>query len=344
MNVSSALSGDLSRRVEQMAGRYSVTPRFLQSYLDTRPHVRAPFELATDDADFFERLGPLTAMYVRYALTTTERGRTFLRFVSEYAGKPRRFLDVGCAYGGFLRAFREAGAEVVGVEKLAALSRLAEDNIHDVGGKVVEADILTTPAEALGHFDLIACNDVIEHVAAPELLVRQVASLLSSEGRAYFEIPNPEAIAFVTRDGHFQQFGITLLPRDLAAQAVQQAIGKSYDDMGTMHEEATYREWFQRAGLEPAVDVAQVHAQPFDQVHQRVFDLVNAFTWWFDHERLALPPQVGDAIVDRYWRYAARMFRDLERARQGDRRIDFERRYLTPFWTFLLGKSRAAPS
>ena len=331
------LSGDLANRIEQLAGRFDLAPQFLATYLETRPHVRGPIEQAVDEPDMFDKLGPLTGMYVRFALTTTERGRAFLDLVSAHCPKPRRFLDVGCAYGGFMRALRRRGAEVVGVEIDKALANLATLNVHDVGGEVRHADILATPAQSLGKFDLIACNDVIEHVASAQALVARIGELLAPGGVAYFEIPNRDAIAHVTSDGHFQQFGLTLLPRDVAARALHEATGKRYEDMGEMYREEQYRNWFDDAGLE-SLQVAQPHAQPRELLNQQIFNLVNAFTWWHDHQRKELSTETGDAIVERYWSYAAGMFGKVDAARRSNDWNAVEREYLAPFWTFLLRK------
>lgn len=331
------LSGDLDNRIRQLARRFDVTPGFLSTYLETRPHVRGPIERAVDEPDMFEKLGPLTGMYVRFALTTSERGRAFLDLVSPHCPRPKRFLDVGCAYGGFMRALRRQGAEVVGVEIDAALANLATLNVHDLGGEVRHGDILATPVGSLGAFDLIACNDVIEHVASAQALVQTVGRLLAPDGVAYFEIPNRDALAHVASDGHFQQFGLTLLPRDVAARALHEATGKRYDDMGEMHREAQYREWFDEAHLE-TLDVAQSHAQPRSLLNQQIFNLVNAFTWWHDHQRKDLSPGIGDAIVERYWNYTAGLFGKVGAAQRSDDWHAVEREYLTPFWTFLLRK------
>ncbi len=113
---SMVLAGDLDARIAAVASRFDLTPAFVRAYLAPRDAIRAALEAATDEADLFARLGPLYEMYVRFALSTTLRGRTFADFISPYVARPRRFLDVGCAYGGFLRAWRERGADVVGVE------------------------------------------------------------------------------------------------------------------------------------------------------------------------------------------------------------------------------------
>lgn len=332
------LAGDLSARIAAVASRFDLTPAFVRAYLAPRGEIRAALEAANDEADLFARLSPLNEMYVRFALSTTLRGRTFAEFVSPYVDRPRRFLDIGCAYGGFLRAWRERGAAVVGVEIEPEFVSLARENLSGGPGEVVHADILACDPVALGAFDVVACNDVAEHVANARSLVERVGALLVPGGVAYFEIPNPDAIAFVARDGHFQQFGLTLLRRPLAERYLHEASGRSYRGMGELHDEAAYRRWFADAGL-LVLDTPQPHAQRFDDVHDRVFELVNAFTWWYGHQRSALSPEVADAVTDRYWTYAAALFAALERARRRIDRPEFERRYLAPFWTFVVRRN-----
>lgn len=335
MSAPPALAGALGERVGWLARRYDLAPAFVAAYLDARPHVRAPVEAARDEDDLYARLGPRLAMYVRFALTTTERGRAFLGLLPEAARSPRRFLDVGCAYGGFLRAARATGAEVVGVEIDPALAALARANLDGGAGAVLEADALALSPREAGRFDLVACNDVVEHVASAGALVRVVADLLAPGGLAYFEIPNPHALDFVARDGHFQLFGLTLVDHDDAARAVEAMLGKPYAGMGALHEEAAYLRWFADSGL-VAVPVAQRHAQPWAEAHRHLFDVVNAYTWWRDHDRARLPAEVAGRLDDSYWPFLARAVADCARARAGDGQQAFVRRYLTPFWTFLL--------
>jgi 2-polyprenyl-3-methyl-5-hydroxy-6-metoxy-1,4-benzoquinol methylase len=332
------LAGDLGARIAAVASRYELTPAFVRAYLAPRSDIRGALEAATDEADLFARLGPLNEMYVRFALSTTLRGRTFVEYVAPYIARPARFLDIGCAYGGFLRAWRERGVAVVGVEIEPEFASLARENLSGGPGEVVQADILACDPTALGAFDVVACNDVIEHVADARSLVDRVRALLAPGGIAYFEIPNPDAIAFVARDGHFQQFGLTLLPRPLAERYLHDASGRSYREMGELHDEATYRRWFDAAGL-LVLDTPQPHAQRFDELHDRVFELVNAFTWWYGHQRSTLSPEVANAVTDRYWTYAAALFAAAERARRSIDRSGFERRYLSPFWTFVVRRN-----
>lgn len=159
---------------------------------------------------------PCLAMYFEFAITSNERGQNTAELIRQYtpiAGK--RYLDVGCAYGGFLVAFARAGATVTGLDIDESLLRLARYNLQD---QAVQAPLLLRDAtqrdsivEFENNLDIITCNDVIEHVDNPTALVRNISELLTNNGLAYFEIPNALAPLHVLSDGHYQLFGITLL-------------------------------------------------------------------------------------------------------------------------------------
>ena len=132
------------------------------------------------------------------------------------------YLDIGCAYGGFLVAFAEQGARVTGIDIDPGLLALARHNLAD---RQVDAPLLlgdATNLVALSEFrasvDVATCNDVIEHVVDPRALVETIAQLLAPGGLCYLEIPNAWLPRFVLRDGHFQLFGITLLSTEGAGR------------------------------------------------------------------------------------------------------------------------------
>lgn len=161
---------------------------------------------------------PCMPMWFEYALTCNQRGRYVAELLGQYATiAGRRYLDIGCAYGGFLVGFAEQGAEVSGIDVDATLLDLARRNFRD---QALDAPLFlkdaTSPddmAEFRGRFDIVTCNDVIEHVLDPSSLVHNIAGVLHRDGIAYLEIPNRYFPGFVRQDGHYQLFGITLLER-----------------------------------------------------------------------------------------------------------------------------------
>jgi SAM-dependent methyltransferase len=160
-------------------------------------------------------------MWLDFSLSSVERG---WRAVAQLGGRKafdgRSVLDVGCAYGGFLVASKEAGARrAVGIDINPQLLDLARMQIadHRLKAEILQADI-TSPgiANRLGAFDIVLCNDVIEHVVEPMVCAANLASLLKRGGKVFLEIPNGSAVDFMLRDGHYGLFGITLLGREPA--------------------------------------------------------------------------------------------------------------------------------
>lgn len=193
-------------------------------------------------------------MYFEFAITSNERGRrvaNLLRQRTELRGK--RFLDVGCAYGGFLVAFAEQGADVTGMDLDNSLLELARHNLRDhqlvASLRLQDATNTEELSPLRGHFDIVTCNDVIEHVEDPEALVSNISSLLTEGGLAYFEIPNALVPLHVLSDGHYQLFGITLLDYPTAKKyfaAIQPGVDYGVRHYLTLED---YRRMFAEHGL-----------------------------------------------------------------------------------------------
>jgi SAM-dependent methyltransferase len=160
-------------------------------------------------------------MWIDFTLTSVERGRQAVQTMggsAAFAG--RAVLDVGCAYGGFLVAAAKAGAKrVVGIDIDPSLLDLARLQLadHHTRADIRQMDITAADAPSeLGRFDIVLCNDVIEHVTDPARCAANLAAVLRPGGRVFLEIPNGSAAEFMHRDGHYGLFGITLLGREPA--------------------------------------------------------------------------------------------------------------------------------
>ena len=172
-------------------------------------------------ASLNEVTDPVKRMWLDFALSTVQRGETVKDIISAHIQiRGKRYLDIGCAYGGFLVAFRRAGAEeVVGIDINPALLEYCKALLEDYGMDLnfYEKDILNPVAiSSLGTFDIITCNDAVEHVNNPGQALEHIASLLNENGLVYLEIPNKFSSSFIRSDGHYRLFGITLLSKSMA--------------------------------------------------------------------------------------------------------------------------------
>ena len=135
-----------------------------------------------------------------------------------------RWLDYGCGAGGLLRFLTDRGqlgvadravpTEPVGFDVGAFVQRISAD------GQLHLLEMAQLEAVPDGHFDVITCIEVIEHIAAPRLVVAQIARLLAPGGLLILTTGNmPSPIArllrmrfpYLTPEIHISLFQPTLL-------------------------------------------------------------------------------------------------------------------------------------
>jgi SAM-dependent methyltransferase len=154
-------------------------------------------------------------MWADFTLTSVERGWRAVETLGVGSFRGKRVLDVGSAYGGFLIAAKHAGAQdLVGIDidpKLLDLARLLLVD-HNIEARLEVGDITDDELPTrLGTFDIIFCNDVLEHVVDLDGTARNLSLLLKPGGKLFLEIPNGWAIQYIESDGHYKLPGITLL-------------------------------------------------------------------------------------------------------------------------------------
>jgi SAM-dependent methyltransferase len=112
-----------------------------------------------------------------------------------------RMLEIGCSYGALLKAFRDDGWDVDGVEIDARASQYA----HDTYGLNVIAGTLEQAAPALrAPYDLVMMHHVLEHITDPIGLCRLVRSLMSDDGAFVIRTPNASSTVCRWSDGWWE--------------------------------------------------------------------------------------------------------------------------------------------
>jgi SAM-dependent methyltransferase len=232
------------------------------------------------------------------------------------AFRGKRVLDVGCAQGGFVVAAVKAGAgEVVGIDNNPVVFETAPLLLSDYG---VEADLRradltqrSLPTE-LGKFDLILCNDVLEHVPDVEAAIVNLEQLMAPGARLFLEIPNGNAIHYVRSDGHYKIPGITLLDfKDARSwHRVLHPEAGPYDTYfyGTLD---FYLAAFSRYGIA----LRLLHVPTGDDVDtlRAELDLLAHEFAGFREKHSDKAPELVDKIVSRASDYQARLRAQLER-------------------------------
>lgn len=168
---------------------------------------------------------------------------------------PRRILDYGCGRGDAVRAFAEAGHEVVGVDIAEGAVEFARQNVPGADFHVV------TPEARLpfpdGSFDVCFSSEVIEHVFDVRAYVQEVNRVLRDGGRLLLTTPyhglmKNVAVAAFAFERHFHIYGghIRFFSRKSIAVALDaggfdvlsvKGIGRSWPFFKTMFVEARKR-------------------------------------------------------------------------------------------------------
>jgi 2-polyprenyl-6-hydroxyphenyl methylase/3-demethylubiquinone-9 3-methyltransferase len=117
---------------------------------------------------------------------------------SAVAGKT--LVDVGCGGGILAESMAQRGARVTGIDMGEA--PLAVARIHQLESGV-EVDYRQTTAETLaaeqpGHYEVVCCLEMLEHVPDPAAVVAACAALAAPGASLYFSTinRNPKAFAF----------------------------------------------------------------------------------------------------------------------------------------------------
>ncbi|MCX7157460.1 MAG: class I SAM-dependent methyltransferase [Rhodocyclales bacterium] len=104
----------------------------------------------------------------------------------------RRLLDVGAGLGVFPHRMKEAGWQCTALDPDERASRHAREV---VGVDAVTGDFMKVDIPALGKFDVVTFNKVLEHVEDPVAMLARAKPLIEDGGFVYFEVPDGEAAA-----------------------------------------------------------------------------------------------------------------------------------------------------
>jgi len=99
---------------------------------------------------------------------------------------PKRILELGCGDGSF-RLLLDGELEYWGIEPFNKAAELARKNLHKVINDTYESAFPYLPDN---YFDLIICNDVIEHFTDHDSFFSSIKTKISEDGYIVGSIPN----------------------------------------------------------------------------------------------------------------------------------------------------------
>ena len=276
-------------------------------------------------------------MGLLFGLSTNLRGLNTFIVLQQFL-KPhfKRYLDVGCGYGGFVNAFARQGYDAYGLEIDPQLFLFSRLNTEGSGTKsqIYQNDFVNDDLSYLGTFDVITCNDVIEHVQNPEVALNRLAQLLNPGGVRYMEIPNKDALSFVEADGHFKIFGINLLDHFAAAQyysELKDMEGRPelhYAGMGEFYPLGYYLNRLEARGLSThLISNFQQPGADLDRVPMMLAKLSLKYASWYQ-QREQHSHFVSERLIEAFSRYMGGLYQDFEKARYHGEMKAFIQKYL----------------
>ena len=145
-------------------------------------HEQYAAQTQAHEPDRLHKLDPEHSQKRQYSPAYQQWAKTLLQQLAASVKRKQagalRFLDVGCASGGMLKAARDVGMDAVGTEVSpeAAAHGLQQENF-DIRIGLLED--LKLPEQS---FDIILLHDVIEHVPSPMQLMKECVRLLKPGG------------------------------------------------------------------------------------------------------------------------------------------------------------------
>ena len=157
----------------------------------------------------------VVAKWRAYELSAVQRGRTIIdQFRGYVSVRGLCAVDLGCGYGGLSVALAQEGARVTGVDydeqRLdGARIRVQQDDTD------TQIRLCRAAGEGLPYrnaaFDLIMCNDVLEHVSSHKQILREVGRVLKTHGWVCLTFPNRLSPTNAKSDPHYGLFGVSVL-------------------------------------------------------------------------------------------------------------------------------------
>ncbi|MGD2117302.1 MAG: bifunctional 2-polyprenyl-6-hydroxyphenol methylase/3-demethylubiquinol 3-O-methyltransferase UbiG [Chromatiales bacterium] len=161
-----------------------------------------------------------------------------LEYIDQLAGlASKKVLDVGCGGGILAESMAVKGAEVTGIDMGENNLQVARLHLLESGQQVEYQRI---PAEQLaherpGHFDVVTCMEMLEHVPDPASIIDACAKLVKPGGHVFFSTLNRNPKSYL--------FAI------IGAEYLLRLLPKGTHDFAKFIKPSELDRWIRQAGL-----------------------------------------------------------------------------------------------
>lgn len=147
-------------------------------------------------------------------------------------------IDIGCNDGFFLKALSERGVGfAVGIEPNPVPAERCRDRGFTVVNRMLDESMCQDIVNEHGHFDLLVCRQVLEHLIDIDLFFRCVDILLSQSGVLFIDVPDFEPAlglgdCSMLWEEHVSHFTASTLANLISAHGFEPASIRKYNFSG----------------------------------------------------------------------------------------------------------------
>lgn len=111
------------------------------------------------------------------------------KIILKYVKKAKRILDIGCGDGYLTSLLAPLCGQVIGIDYDLTGIKIAFDKLKNVSTLLlIRADCYNLPFKN-EYFDFVVLSDVIEHLKNPEVCLKEIKRILSSDGMFLLTTP-----------------------------------------------------------------------------------------------------------------------------------------------------------
>lgn len=164
----------------------------------------------------------------------------------------KNVLDVGCGGGILAESMADSGATVTGIDLAEKSLQVAKLHLLESGKQVEyrKVAVETLAVERSGHYDVVTCMEMLEHVPDPAGVVAACAKLVKPGGHVFFSTlnRNPKSYLFAIIGAEYL---LSLLP-------------KGTHDYAKFIKPSELAQWCRNAGL----NVTDITGMSYDPLHK----------------------------------------------------------------------------
>jgi 2-polyprenyl-3-methyl-5-hydroxy-6-metoxy-1,4-benzoquinol methylase len=322
--------------VHEISRQFDASSEFVEAILSSKNCLSLALE-ASDLKSFISSTGEAWK-YISYALGTNLRSRASLDKMLALASPSHigRALDIGCGYGGFMRAFADKGYQAHGIEIDSRLAELAKCNLGlSCPDSIVHVGDLFSGDLRLGSFDLITINDVFEHLMNPIRAFNMLSEMLNPGGILGIYAPNGKSVFYAASDPHNRVFASSFLPYPVAKLYVQSILNSSSYSLGEYFSIDQFCDLCKRNGLDFRYRSHDGGERP-EHAAEYLSMLINNFNQ--SEFRTKIDPIIAATIEYHFWQYVKDFAEAAAKSASGNDYCEFNDKYLARAWTIVCKK------